>query len=254
MSKQTVFAARHVGPPPAGDVSGRVYALPLHRREVAISSKRRATPLTADEISDAALVIVRTEGLDSLSMRRLAAELDAWPTSVYHHVGDKQQLVQLVLDRVHEMIVLPADDLDWREWMEAFAANLAEVLRLHPGVAEHLATQGNAYPQVWITTDRTLAVLRRAGFGDEDAGLVWLALMELIGARVRSEQRGPVAEDHPSGAAALGAMMAEHAADMTHLVAVVPRLVGVAPTNLTDELVALLLDGAAARLAESRSS
>lgn len=195
------------------------------------------------------MLIVREEGIEALSMRRLATELDTWPTSVYHHVGDKQQLVQLVLDSVHELIALPSDDLDWREWMEAFADNLADVLRRHPGVADHLAAQGNPNPQVWITTDRTLAVLRRAGFSDEDAGVVWLALMELIGARLRNERRQPVPDDHPSGGAALGAMMAEHAQDMTNLAAVVPRLVTVEPATLTSELVSLLLDGAAARLA-----
>src|SRR6476660_1370642 len=58
---------------------------------------RRATPLERDEIVARALAIVRAEGVDALSMRRLAKDLDVSTMAIYHHVTDKPELMDAML-------------------------------------------------------------------------------------------------------------------------------------------------------------
>ena len=57
-------------------------------------------PLTRDAIVDAALELLDADGLDGVSMRRVAQKLETGPASLYQHVGNKDELLEAVLDRV----------------------------------------------------------------------------------------------------------------------------------------------------------
>src|SRR3954463_12596988 len=78
-------------------------------------------PLSQAQIVQAALRIVKTEGIDGVSMRRIAAEFDTGPSSLYAHVTSKDELLQLMFDEVCGMITVPAlDPPRWKEqilWM-----------------------------------------------------------------------------------------------------------------------------------------
>ena len=63
-------------------------------------ARARAPPLTREQIVDAALVLLERDGLQGLSMRRLAQELGSGAASLYWHVGDKEELLSLLLDRI----------------------------------------------------------------------------------------------------------------------------------------------------------
>jgi TetR/AcrR family transcriptional regulator, tetracycline repressor protein len=67
--------------------------------------RRRSRGLTRERIVDAALAIVETEGVDRLSMRKLATHLDIVPTSIYWHVGGREQLLDAVVERFTERLV-----------------------------------------------------------------------------------------------------------------------------------------------------
>src|SRR3954452_20573678 len=73
-------------------------------------------PLTRDAIVDAALVLLEREGIQGLSMRKLAQELDAGAAPVYWHVGDKEELWGLLLDRIvgESQVPEPAPE-HWQE-------------------------------------------------------------------------------------------------------------------------------------------
>jgi len=93
---------------------------PFLRR--AMNPQRPAkNPLGRDQIVQAALRIVKTEGVDGVSMRRIAAEFDTGPSSLYAHVASKDELLQLMFDEVCGMIDIPALDAPrWKEqvlWM-----------------------------------------------------------------------------------------------------------------------------------------
>ncbi len=66
----------------------------------------RTAPLERDEIVACALEIVRAEGREALSMRRLAKELGVTPMGIYHHIPDKPGLMQALLDQVWRDIAL----------------------------------------------------------------------------------------------------------------------------------------------------
>ena len=68
----------------------------------------RTTPLERDDILDCALGIVRKEGLEAVSMRRLAGELGVTPMALYHHIPDKPALMNAMVNRVWEVIVASA--------------------------------------------------------------------------------------------------------------------------------------------------
>jgi TetR/AcrR family transcriptional regulator, tetracycline repressor protein len=67
--------------------------------------RRRSRGLTRERIVDAALAMVETDGVEQLSMRKLAAELDIVPTSIYWHVGGREELLDAVVERFTERLV-----------------------------------------------------------------------------------------------------------------------------------------------------
>jgi len=78
-------------------------------------------PLTREKIVDAALTLLERDGLQGISMRKLAQELDAGAATLYWHVGDKEQLLGLLLDRiVGENQVPDPDPANWQEQLKVF--------------------------------------------------------------------------------------------------------------------------------------
>jgi AcrR family transcriptional regulator len=73
-------------------------------------------PLTRSEIVNAALRIVKAEGIDAVSMRRVASEFETGPSSLYAHVANKDELLQLMFDEMCATIELPDPEPGrWRE-------------------------------------------------------------------------------------------------------------------------------------------
>ncbi len=96
----------------------------------------RRPRFTRDQIATAAVGIADAEGIDALSMRRLAAELGAGTMTLYHYVRTKDELLALVTDAVMGEILLPADELptEWRAAMTAIAHSSRGALERHPWV------------------------------------------------------------------------------------------------------------------------
>ncbi|MBV9322830.1 MAG: TetR/AcrR family transcriptional regulator C-terminal domain-containing protein [Chloroflexi bacterium] len=67
-------------------------------------------PITREAILDAAARILDQDGIDGLSMRRVADELHTGPASLYWHVRNKEELLQLLFERINDEIELPAPD------------------------------------------------------------------------------------------------------------------------------------------------
>src|SRR3954453_7699935 len=79
-------------------------------------------PLTREKIVDAALVLLEREGMQGLSMRKLAQELGAGAASLYWHVGDKEELLSLLLDRIVGESQVPEPDPEhWQDQVRAMA-------------------------------------------------------------------------------------------------------------------------------------
>jgi AcrR family transcriptional regulator len=87
-----------------------------------------------ETIAEAALQVVDAEGIDALSMRRLAAELNAGTMTIYHYVRTKDELFALLADRVMSELILDDDEFPagWREALTAIARRTREVMMRHP--------------------------------------------------------------------------------------------------------------------------
>src|SRR5512132_1614763 len=89
------------------------------------ASGRRRDPLTQEAIVRAALEVLDADGLDGLSMRRVAEELDTGPASLYWHVGSKDGLLDLLFDHViGEQHVPDPEPERWREQLKEVARTM----------------------------------------------------------------------------------------------------------------------------------
>ena len=132
------------------------------RRGEADRGERR--PLTREAIVDAALALLDREGLSGLSMRKLAQELGAGAASLYWHVGNKEELLGLLLDRiVGETEVPEADPGTWQEQMKEMAREARRLLQRHRDAAQISMGRIPAGPHSMPVLERNLAVLVEAG-------------------------------------------------------------------------------------------
>ena len=103
------------------------------------ASRTRRSP-RGDVIVATAITIADSEGLDAVSMRRLAVELDTAAMSLYGHVADKEQLLLRMLDvAMGEWRAPERADADWRDCLEAAARGLWQQFRRHPWLASALS-------------------------------------------------------------------------------------------------------------------
>jgi AcrR family transcriptional regulator len=93
-------------------------------------------PLTREQIVRAGLRIVQREGIDAVSMRRIASEFETGPSSLYAHVTNKDELLQLMFDEVCGMVTPPDPDPDrWKEQIKELARAGHQALVAHNDLA-----------------------------------------------------------------------------------------------------------------------
>jgi AcrR family transcriptional regulator len=91
-------------------------------------------PLSREAIVAAAIEIADADGLEAVSIRRLATKLDARPMSLYSHIGRKGDLIDLMVDEVMAGAIIPGGPPtdDWREGLRQIARHSREGIRAHP--------------------------------------------------------------------------------------------------------------------------
>ncbi|MFE3574773.1 TetR/AcrR family transcriptional regulator [Lysinibacillus sp. NPDC059133] len=103
-------------------------------------SKLQKEPLSNKRIIQATLDILDSYGAAGLSMRRLGTTLNVEAASLYHHVPNKEALIQQVIDDVSiKAVVDEATVLPWTQTFHAFATNFRNILKAHPGVVPLVA-------------------------------------------------------------------------------------------------------------------
>ena len=120
-------------------------------------------PLTREKIVDAALTLLERDGLQGISMRKLAQELDAGAATLYWHVGDKEQLLNLLLDRiVGENQVPDPDPENWQEQLKVFARATRQMFKNRRDAAQLSMGRIPSGPNSLPMMERTLALLASA--------------------------------------------------------------------------------------------
>ena len=89
--------------------------------------------LSRDQIADTALAIADAEGIDAVSIRRIARELGSGAMSLYHYFDSRDELLELMADRIAAEMVVPGElPDDWREALKAIAAHSRRAFSRHP--------------------------------------------------------------------------------------------------------------------------
>jgi TetR/AcrR family tetracycline transcriptional repressor len=139
----------------------------------------RPPQLTRERVVAEALTVIAHDGANALTMRGLAARLGVVPGALYHHVRNKQQLQDLVLDNVLAEVDLHLDhSLAWTGQLKVLAHRLRQVLEARPGVAGILKTRDPLGPHSLALAEAFLGPLQAAGFADREAGLAFFVLVD----------------------------------------------------------------------------
>jgi TetR/AcrR family tetracycline transcriptional repressor len=145
------------------------------------AARRRADPLTTEAIVDAALRVLDAEGLDALTMRRVADELGASAASLYWHVGSKDGLLDVLLDRVIGEIQIPEPEPErWQEQLKEVALAMRATILAHRDIVRISIGRIPMGPNALRHTERVLAILRSGGVPDELAVHGQLLLFSVV--------------------------------------------------------------------------
>jgi AcrR family transcriptional regulator len=133
--------------------------------------------LSREQIVRAAIELLDAEGPAGLSMRRLGSHLGAGATSLYWHVGNKDELLELAIDEVMGEIYVPeAGDTGWRTGLSMLANGMRAALLRHPWVVGLLGSKPTIGPNAMRVGERTVILLTSAGFHGLELGHVSAAV------------------------------------------------------------------------------
>jgi AcrR family transcriptional regulator len=128
--------------------------------------------LTRARIVDAGLRLADEQGLEAVSMRRVAGELSVQAMSLYNHIASKDALLDGMLERVLAEVALPVAGRDWEAELRGCAESLHSTIRRHPWACG-LVMAPAAFPSALGARARyieaILRTLREAGFTAEQA-------------------------------------------------------------------------------------
>lgn len=121
-------------------------------------------PLNRDRVLRAAVAIADRGGIESLTMRELARELDVQAMSLYNHVANKDDVLDGIVDLVLSDVELPTDEPDWKQAMRRRAVSARRVFVLHPWSSALIDSRDSSGPTRLRYFDWVIGTLRRAGF------------------------------------------------------------------------------------------
>ncbi|MBA2557348.1 MAG: TetR/AcrR family transcriptional regulator, partial [Chloroflexi bacterium] len=131
-----------------------------------MSKKTRSprAPLSRQRALSAAVALADREGLGSLTMRRLARELDVEAMSLYHHLANKDVILDGMVEMVFGEIELPSQDTDWKVAMRRRGTSVRSVLTRHPWAISIMESRTSPGPATLGHLDAMIGCCRRAGF------------------------------------------------------------------------------------------
>lgn len=130
--------------------------------------------LTRQTVVERALKIADTDGLQAVTIRRLATELGVTPTALYWHVKNKNELLSALADHLLAALVADVDPgLPWQRRLRAVVTALVTQARAHPYLADLLPmVDRSAAEEYHRATDTVIGLLTEAGFSLQEADQV----------------------------------------------------------------------------------
>jgi AcrR family transcriptional regulator len=121
-------------------------------------------PLSRERVLHAAVALADESGSESLSMRKLGEAVGVEAMSLYHHVANKDDLLDGMIDVVFGEIELPSDGGDWKRAMRQRALSARRVLARHGWAIRFMESRTSPGPATLHHHDAVLGCLRNAGF------------------------------------------------------------------------------------------
>ncbi len=147
-------------------------------------SKKPRRSLTEDEIVHAALRIIRGDGLEALTMRRLSQELDMSAMAAYYYVANKEELLDLVATRALSEIRVPTGaNLEWHVRLHMLIDRVDAELRHYRGVGEVLLERMHSTQRHVMRG--MMELFEEAGFDDGDIVMAYALVHTYLFGRYR---------------------------------------------------------------------
>ncbi|OIJ68831.1 TetR/AcrR family transcriptional regulator [Streptomyces mangrovisoli] len=177
----------------------------------------RRPSFSREAITGAAVALADAEGLDAVTMRRVAAQVGAGVMSLYSYAPDKETLLELMVDHVSgELVIKEPPSGDWRADLRAVAhLQRAHMLR-HPWLPAALSTRRVPGPNTLAFLEHALAVLRPTGLDGAARLEVFAQLTAFVAGHVGHEIAQRAAVRSPGRVAAEARYLAAVAADGHH--------------------------------------
>jgi TetR/AcrR family tetracycline transcriptional repressor len=144
-------------------------------------------PLDRAAVLEAAIRVLDRDGSKGLTMRRVADELGVAAASLYGHVANKEELIQLVLDRLFGELPTTFSGDTWQEQLKEFMRTVRRLFLAHPGSAELTMGRVPLGPNFLVHLESLLKIGRAAGLPDRIVAFAGDLLGLYIGAYVFEE-------------------------------------------------------------------
>ena len=148
-----------------------------HRRSTGRTRKPRGS-LSRGVILDAAEAIA-SQGFEGLTMRAVAARLEAVPMALYNHFATKEELVNALLDRVLGRFEPESPTGDPTEDLRRFAHAHRRILTTHPWAVAPIFSNPNPGPNAFRIGEHALGILARGGLSEDDAIAAFSGILAL---------------------------------------------------------------------------
>lgn len=129
---------------------------------------QQRAPLSRQRALSTAVALADAEGIDSLTMRKLAHELDVEAMSLYHHVASKHDILDGMIDMVFGEIEVPSGT-DWKTAMRQRAISVRATLTRHRWAISIMESRTSPGPATLRHHDAVIGCCRQAGFSVEMA-------------------------------------------------------------------------------------
>ena len=222
---------------------------------------RPAKPaLSRDAIVSAGLELLRREGIDGLTMRRVAQALDTGPASLYVYVANRRELIELLLDAAIASIDVPAlDPPRWREQIKALGRRMVEVMAFeYPGLAELTMAEIPTGENSVRLMEAMLGMMRAGGMEDQAAayaGDLMGMYVTAIAYELTVQSRLGQAADDEEYLAAIGRRFTSlPAAEFPNFAALAPLMMRGSPDERFELGIDVLINGLMATPTEGRLS
>ncbi|HEX7148998.1 MAG TPA: TetR/AcrR family transcriptional regulator [Actinomycetota bacterium] len=121
-------------------------------------------PLSKERVLDAAVALADAQGVEGLSMRKLAQELGVVPMALYKHVANKDELLDGMVDLVVGEIDPPAGGTDWKTAMRRRVLSARGALLRHPWASRVMESRSSPTLAVLAYMDSMIGMFRAGGF------------------------------------------------------------------------------------------